>query len=276
MDGSHGTMRARLSVALITLNEEQNLPRTLASIRFADEVVVLDSGSTDSTIAIAQQFGATVTAQPWLGFAQQKNAAIERCTGDWVLSLDADEELTPELQRSMQQLLSSPAPATNAYRIGRRNMFLGRWMRHGGYYPDSKLRLFRREETNGFSTPRFAEREVHEVLTYDGPIETLDGDLIHHAYPTLSSYIEHMDRYSTLGAQLLIRHKRTSRNIFSFVGNVLCLPLLTIGYNYILRGGFLDGREGLLQHLYHAVYTSWKYAKAWETGRQSTPTTPAP
>jgi glycosyltransferase involved in cell wall biosynthesis len=91
MDGSHGTMRARLSVALITLNEEQNLPRTLASIRFADEVVVLDSGSTDSTIAIAQQFGATVTAQPWLGFAQQKNAAIERCTGDWVLSLDADE-----------------------------------------------------------------------------------------------------------------------------------------------------------------------------------------
>jgi hypothetical protein len=138
-------------------------------------------------------------------------------------------------------------------------------MRHGGFYPDAKLRLFRR---NASSTPQFAERPVHEVIPFDGTAPTLAADLIHHAYPTLASYIEHMDRYSTLSAPILVAKGRTSRSLPAFVAQVFLVPHLTFAQNYLFRLGFLDGREGFLLHLYHAIYTSWKYAKAWETGRR--------
>jgi glycosyltransferase involved in cell wall biosynthesis len=257
-----------LSVAIITLNEEANLGRTLASVSWADEIIVVDSGSTDRTAEIARGFSARVVEHLWTGFAAQKNFALSQCSGDWILSLDADEELTHELQFEMQNLLMSK-PTADAYFLKRRNLFLGRWIRHGGFYPDPKLRLFRRAAANFVSTPRFEERPVHETIVFNGISETLDYDLIHHAYPTLSTYIEHMDRYSSLGAELLIAKRRTSRNILSFLFNVWLIPQLTFIWNYIFRLGFLDGREGLLLHLYHAIYTSWKYAKAWERSRKS-------
>ncbi|MDE3104283.1 MAG: glycosyltransferase family 2 protein [Acidobacteriota bacterium] len=253
-----------LSVAIITLNEEENLARTLASVRFADEIVVVDSGSTDRTVEIAQSFGATVYSEPWKGFSAQKNSAIEKCSGTWVLSLDADEELTPELQTQLRLLLPSN-PKADAFMIRRRNLFLGRWIRRGGYYPDPKLRLFRRNTANFAPGARFAERPVHETITFIGELETLDCDLIHHAYPTLESYLEHMDRYSTLGAQILVSKGRTSRSFPAFVWNVAVSPAWTFVWNYLFRLGFLDGREGLLIHLYHSAYVSWKYAKAWRT-----------
>ena len=134
-----------LSVAIITQDEARNLPRTLASVSFANEIVVVDSGSTDATVAIAESFGARVFSRPWPGFAAQKNFAIAQCTGDWVLSLDADEELSPELCRQLSVLLPTNPPA-DAYFLKRRNLFLNRWIRHGGYYPDAKLRLFRRSQ----------------------------------------------------------------------------------------------------------------------------------
>lgn len=255
---------ALLSVAIITLNERNNLARTLRSVSFADEIIVLDSGSTDETVAIAQAFGAVVSVEAWKGFAAQKNSAIGKCRGAWVLSLDADEELSPELQAEIQTLLPTNPPV-DAFFLKRRNLFLNRWIRRGGYYPDPKLRLFRRDAV-AFDVP-FGDRPVHETISFDGDADTLDCDLIHHAYPTLESYLEHMDRYSTLGAQILLQKRRTSRSLPSFYWNVFCVPQLTFVWNYIVRLGFLDGREGLLLHLYHAAYVSWKYSKAWQAAR---------
>src|SRR5471032_2761918 len=154
-----------LSVAIVTLNEEAALVRTLASVAWAEEIVVVDSGSTDRTVEIARSYGARVIEREWPGFAAQKNFAIEQCTGTWVLSLDADEELTPELQLEIQTLVASD-PALDAFYLKRRNYFLGRWIRHGGFYPDAKLRLLRREATGG--TPKFADRAVHETIAFNG------------------------------------------------------------------------------------------------------------
>ncbi len=255
-----------LSVAIITLNEERNLERTLASVCWADEIVVVDSGSTDRTVDIARSFGAVVIERHWPGFAAQKNFAIAQCTGTWVLSLDADEELSPDLQSEIRALLPANPPV-DAFYLKRRNLFLGRWIKHGGFYPDSKLRLFRRAAASFSSGAAFEERPVHETVVFSGASQTLEADLIHHAYPTLADYIEHMNRYSDLGADLLLAKGRTSRSLVSFWAHVLYVPQLTFFWNYVLRLGFLDGREGLLLHLYHAVYTSWKYAKTWERAR---------
>jgi len=255
-----------LSVAIITLNEEENLPRTLASVAWAGQIVVVDSGSTDRTVEIARSFGATVIERPWPGFAAQKNFAIAQCTGDWVLTLDADEEVSPELQQQMRLMVAS-RPTADAFYLKRRNLFLGRWIRHGGFYPDAKLRLFRRCAANFASPPQFAERPVHEVIAFNGEAVTLDYDIIHHAYPTLSTYIEHMDRYSSLGAQILADKNKTGFGLAGFVARIAVVPWLVFLWNYFFRLGFLDGREGLMLHLYHATYTSWKYAKAWEKGR---------
>ena len=256
-----------LSVAIITYNEEANLSRTLASVRFADEIVVVDSGSTDHTLEIARDFQARVFSEPWRGFAGQKNFAIQQCRGTWVLSLDADEELSPDLQTQLRTLLPSNPPF-DAFYLRRRNLFLGRWMRHGGYYPDPKLRLFRRNAV-AFASAAFKERPVHETIAFDGAAETLDFDLIHHAYPTLESYLEHMDRYSSLGARLLLEQHRTGGSWLAFHWNVFLIPTFEFFRNYLLRLGFLDGREGLLLHLYHSAYVSWKYAKCWELGRRA-------
>lgn len=261
-------MQPLLSVALITHNEEKNLGRTLASVRWADEIIVVDSGSTDHTVDIARSFGATVIERSWPGFAAQKNFALAQCTGTWVLSLDADEELSPELQRQIRTLLASQ-PVVDAFRLKRRNLFLGRWIKRGGFYPDAKLRLFRRTAANFGSQPAFEDRPVHETIHFDGASQTLDYDLIHHAYPSLSDYLEHMERYSNLGAGLLVNKGRVSRSLPGFVSRVLLFPVLTFLWNYVCRLGFLDGREGLLLHSYHAVYSSWKYAKAWEMGRNT-------
>ena len=257
-----------LSVAIITLNEEANLARTLASVAWAEEVIVVDSGSTDRTIEIARSYGAIVIQREWAGFAAQKNFAITQCTGTWILSLDADEELCSDLQRQIRRLLPSNPPA-DAYYLKRRNLFLDRWIKHGGFYPDPKLRLFRRTAANFALTPQFQERPVHETISFDGAAGALDYDIIHHAYPTLSTYIEHMDRYSSLGADLLIHHGRASASRISFFTQIFVVPQLTFLWNYFFRLGFLDGREGFLLHLYHATYTSWKYAKAWEKARRS-------
>jgi glycosyltransferase involved in cell wall biosynthesis len=260
--------RSTLSVAIITLNEAGNLARTLASVRFADEIVVVDSGSTDRTVEIAKSFGAKVFTEEWKGFARQKNSAIDQCTGMWVLSLDADEELTSELQAEIRNMLEGDAPIrppVDGYRLRLRHVFLGRWMRYGGYYPDMKLRLFRRVTSSGAAY--FTDRPVHESVQVAGRIETMKQDFLHHGYPNLEVYLEHMNRYSSLGARIVAAKGKISRSWPAFCWNVALVPLLTFVWNYIFRLGFLDGREGLLLHLYHSAYISWKYAKAWRIGR---------
>lgn len=261
---AESSMSDTLSVAIITLNEEINLARTLASARFADEVIVVDSGSTDHTLEIARDAGARIFSKSWQGFASQKNFAIEQCSRTWILSLDADEELSKELQDEILALLRSK-PHVDAYMIRRRNLFLGRWIRFGGYYPDPKLRLFRRCPMKGVPPARFCERPVHETIIFDGTCGTLKHDLIHHAYPTIKSYIEHMNRYSSLGAQVVIDRGKTSKSWWAFQYNIVIIPFFTFIWNYVFRLGFLDGREGLLLHAFHSFYTCWKYAKAWYT-----------
>jgi glycosyltransferase involved in cell wall biosynthesis len=253
---SFHSMPGTLSVAIIALNEAANLPRALASVRFAQEIVVLDSGSIDETTEIAEQAGARLFEEPWKGFAPQKNSAIAHTTGDWVLSLDADEEVSPELAREIEALLAGN-PEFSAYRIPRLNHFLGRPLRHGGYWPDPKLRLFRR------GVARFEDRPVHETMLASCPVGRLRGPLIHHCYATLGDYIEHMNRYSSASAEMLVRSGRVSRSLSAFWWNAFLNPAATFFYNYFLRLGFLDGREGLLQHVNHAVYIHWKFAKAW-------------
>ena len=272
-----------LSVVIITFNEEANIGRTLASVQplvaeGKGEIIVVDSGSTDRTVEIAKSFGAKVFIEQWKGFAAQKNSAIDKATGDWILSLDADEEIDADLaselsgQRggdgstpyewclTMSRESSASSKADQAgFRIRRKNHFLGRWIKHGGFWPDPKLRLFRR------GRGRFEDRAVHEDILVDGPTKIIPrGALIHHSYPTLSDYIEHMNRYSSLGAEMVVAKGKVR---FSFV-NIVLRPLFTFIYNYFFRLGFLDGREGLPLHLYHAVYVSWKYSKAWELSRK--------
>jgi glycosyltransferase involved in cell wall biosynthesis len=264
--------RSTLSVAIVTLNEADNLGRTLASVRFADEIVIVDSGSTDRTVEIAGSFGAKVFSEEWKGFALQKNSAIDKCAGTWVLSLDADEELTAELRAEIQGMLEADAQMVqpvDGYRLRLRHVFLGRWMRYGGYYPDLKLRLFRRVTSSGAA--HFTDRPVHESVQVAGRVETMKKDFLHHGYPNLEVYLEHMDRYSTLGARIVAAKGKVSQSWPAFCWNVALVPLLTFVWNYIFRLGFLDGREGLLLHLYHSAYISWKYAKAWQIGRGAEP-----
>lgn len=253
-------MAHRLSIVLITLNEAHNLPRTLESVRGMGEIVVVDSGSTDATVELARDAGARVFVEPWKGFGAQKNAAIDHAEGDWVFSLDADEEVTPELRREIEALLEGE-PESAAYRVPRLNHFLGRPLRHGGYWPDPKLRLFRR------GAARFEERPVHETMQTAGPVGTLRGHLVHNCYPTLEDYVEHMNRYSTAGARMLVERGRAGRSWMWLVWNAVLNPAATFVYNYVFRMGFLDGRAGLLQHLNHSVYVHWKFAKAWAMAR---------
>lgn len=252
---------ATLSVVIITYNEEANLGNALESVQalvgdLGGEMVVVDSGSTDRTTQIAGSFGAKVFVHAWSGFAAQRNWALEQATSDWILPLDADEVVTPQLAEEIRQALASP-PQVNGYWLARKNHFLGRWMQHGGFYPDPKLRLFRR------GTGQFENRMVHEPLQVSGPTATLREPLIHNAYPTLEGYIQHMNHYSSLGAQMA----RNEGYRGLMLADVVLRPAATFLYNYVVRLGFLDGREGLLLHLYHAAYVSWKYAKVWELRR---------
>lgn len=295
----------QLSVVIITYNEEANIGRTLQSVQplVADdkgEIIIVDSGSSDRTVEIAKSHGAKVFIEEWKGFAAQKNSAIDKAKGKWVLSLDADEEIEPSLLEELTFLFQTPTTndnlnarlervkaltylstrqtrkqmrsmmkaqgnpdsffaEMNGYLVARKNLFLGRWIRHGGFWPDRKLRLFRR------GTATFEDRPVHEDIGLTQGISgQLRGSLLHHSYPTLRDYIDHMNRYSSLGAEMVVAKGKVR---FSFI-DIVVRPVFTFIYNYFFRLGFLDGREGLLLHLYHAVYVSWKYAKAWELSRQ--------
>jgi glycosyltransferase involved in cell wall biosynthesis len=261
-------MRKTLSVAMIAMNEEANLPRSLESVRWADEIIVVDSGSKDRTLDIAQSYGAKTSYHAFGGHGEQKNVAIGLCTSDWILLLDADEVLTPELQTEIRQLLSgeNSEPKYGAYWIPRLNLFLGRWIRHGGFYPDRKLRLFRR------GAARLSEGVgPHSTPQFDGPRGRLRHNMLHYAYPTFNLYLEHMNRYSTEIARLLVARGRTSHSWPAFLWNALLNPAATFLYNYIFRLGFLDGREGLLLHLNHSVYIHWKFAKANQIARDAPP-----
>jgi glycosyltransferase involved in cell wall biosynthesis len=250
---------------MIAMNEEANLPRTLESVRWADEIIVVDSGSKDRTLEIAQSFGAKTSYHAFGGHGEQKNVALDLCTSDWILLLDADEVLTAALQDEIRQVLAREdgrEPKYNAYWIPRLNLIFGRWMRHGGFYPDRKLRLFKR------GSARLSEGVgPHSTPQFTGPRGKLRHDMLHYAYPDMNIYLEHMNRYSSEIAVLLHNKGRDSKSLPAFLWNAVANPAATFLYNYFFRLGFLDGREGLLLHLNHSVYIHWKFIKAWWAGQ---------
>jgi glycosyltransferase involved in cell wall biosynthesis len=243
-----------LSVVLITLNAAAQLPDCLASVAFADDVVVVDSGSSDGTAALAEGYGARVVTKDWLGFGRQKQFAVEQAAHDWVLCLDADERVSPELAASLVRALQ--APAAPVYRMARRNRFLGRWLRHGEGYPDWSARLFDRRQA------RWSDDPVHEKLLHAASPGTLEGDLLHESAEDLGRYLDKQNRYTTLAAQELHRRGQSAGLV-----ELALSPLMRFVKFYLLRLGFLDGLPGLVHIAIGCMNSFTKYAKLIELRR---------
>ena len=250
-------MRAsRLSVTVITLEEAHRLRRCLESVAWADELVVVDAESHDKTVQVAREFTDRVMVRPWPGFTAQKNFALEQTTGDFILSLDADEEAAPELRDEIGTILAG-APAHDGYAVRRRNVFLDRWIRHGGLYPDWQVRLVRR------GRGRFVDRAVHESLAVTGTVGRLSSHLVHRSYEGVGDFVERANRYASLAAEQLVRDGRRVR-----AGELIARPLGRFLSMYVLKRGFLDGRRGLLLATLYAYYVFMRSAKAWEVTRR--------
>jgi len=246
----------RLSIIVITKNEAANIGACLDSVAFADEIVVVDDSSTDGTAAIASAKGARVLDRKFDGFGAQKAFALSQATGDWVLSIDADERATPALAAEIAQAMNDAG--VNGFEIPRLSSFCGRQMRHSGWYPDYVLRLFRRDKA------RFSDDLVHERIVCDGKVARLRNDLLHAPVARLEDALSRMDRYSTAGAAMTIaRGKRVG---FS---SGITHGLWSFFRTFILRGGFLDGREGFLLAVANAEGTYYRYMKAWLAGRKT-------
>lgn len=242
------TDRQPLSAVIVTLNEASRLEACLRSVAFCDEIVVVDSGSSDSTQDLARRLGARVIEEPWRGYGAQKQFAIEQAENDWVLCIDADERVSERLREAIHSVMQTPA--SHAYRFARCNRFLGRYLRHGEGYPDWSLRLFDRRHGHWSTDP------VHEKVLVDDTVATLQGDLIHDSAETLESYFAKQNRYTTLAAQdALARGKSAS------VPHLLISPALRFFKFYFLRGGFLDGVPGLIHILVGCTNSFAKYAK---------------
>jgi glycosyltransferase involved in cell wall biosynthesis len=249
--------KSQLSVAMITKNEAENLRDCLASVAFARQIVVVDSGSSDGTVRIASDFGCEVFEEAWLGYGPQKQLAINRCTAPWVLILDADERIPPETARAIAEATARrDGPA--GYNFPRRNYFQGRWIRHAGWWPDRIVRLFRRERG------RMTEAKVHEAVVVDGPVVPLDTPIDHLTESRLERILQKIDRYSTLGAQEAFSQGRTSTPAAALVR-----AQLTFLQGYLIRGGFLDGPQGLTLAVTDAVNKFFKYAKLAELNRRA-------
>jgi len=241
-----------VSVVIITRNEEDNIEDCLESVKWAGEVIVIDSESTDSTSAICEQYDVDFHTEPWKGFSRQKNSAIEKATREWVLSLDADERITPALKREIGVVLSGP-DRKDGYFIKRKNFFLGRWIKRCGWYPDYNLRLFRRERG------LFGVREVHESVDLDGSAGYLENPMEHHTYKSIEDFMGRLDRYSTLAARELLKENRTYG-----MHHIIFRPVYTFVNMYIMRSGFLEGYYGFILSVFYSFYTFSKYVKLRE------------
>lgn len=246
-------LKRPLSVVIITLNEQKNIERALKSVQWADEVIIYDSGSTDQTIPIATALGAKVTSGPWLGFGPTKRKAAELAKNDWVLSIDADEEVSPELAMEIQSGLAQFKPAT-AYRMPRLSYFLGRWIRHGGWYPDYQIRLFNRK------TASWSQSSVHEKIKAEN-YETLSNNLNHYVFKDIAHQIQTNNKYSTLLAETLLEKGRS----FSWF-HLMTKPAVKFLECYIWKLGFLDGWPGyvIARNASHSVFMKWSKLKELE------------
>lgn len=251
-------MNLPLSAIIITLNEERNIQQCLDSVRFCDEIIVVDSGSDDKTVEIATAFGAKVIAQEWLGYGPQKQFAVEQANNDWVLCIDADEVVSSQLALSITSL-DLTVRSTVAYKMPRKNHFLGKALHHGEGYPDLSLRLFHR------SNNRWSNDKVHEgVITLNGKADTLTGDLLHFSEETLSHYISKQNQYTLLQAQALFTQGKYCSPIKCFTS-----PFTRFVKFYFFRLGFLDGAAGFIHITIGCFNAFCKYAKLLELQRHT-------
>jgi len=249
--------RQPVSAVLITLNAASQLAACLRSVAFCDEIVVVDSGSTDDTVILAQNAGARIIQSEWRGFGAQKHFAVDKAAHDWVLCIDADERVSDTLRASIEQMLV--APANHAYRFARCNRFMGRYLRHGEGYPDWSLRLFDRRHAY------WSDTAVHEKVVTTTAVATLAGDLLHDSAETLDGYLAKQNRYTTLAAaEAIAAGKRAS------VAQLLLSPLVRFIKFYLIRRGFLDGLPGLVHILIGCGNSFTKYAKmrVFRAGKQ--------
>ena len=243
-----------LSVVVITRNEEANIARCLKSVSWADDIVVMDSSSTDRTVEIAKEHKARVFTVDWKGFGAAKQEGVDKSVGEWVLSIDADEEVSGQLTDEIRKAIEDNA--YNGYYIGRRTNFLGRWIYHCGW-SDSVLRLFKKE--NG----RFDGATVHERIVLDGEAGHLKGELFHYSYPTLESYFEKFNRYTTLGAQQALEQGKSANWL-----DIVIRPPVSFVKHYISKQGFRDGLEGFTISALSSVAVLVKYAKLRDLQRK--------
>lgn len=239
-----------LSVIIIAKNEEQMIRDCLESVSWVDEIIVVDSGSSDNTVGICKNLGAQVHVMDWPGFGPQKNRALNLVTGDWVLSLDADERVSSELRSEIQSAIANPGEAA-AFRIPRSSSYCGRIMRHSGWWPDYVTRLFKRGHA------RFSDDLMHERLIVEGKTATLKQPLLHAAFRNLEQVLQKLNDYSTTGAMMLYQQQRKAS-----LGIAICHGLWTFVRTYFLRAGFLDGREGFILAVSNAEGAYYRYLKA--------------
>lgn len=237
----------RLSVFVIALNQEANIGPCLESVSFADEIVVVDTGSSDATVDLARAHTDRVLTAPWQGFGPTKNFALDQTRSDWVFSLDTDERVPEALKDEILAVIASGGPL-NGYRVPRKNYFCGRWIRHLGWYPDYTLRLFRRGQG------RFGDRQVHEEVQVAGPVGTLKTPLEHYSYRSVGEYVSRMDRYARLAALELAKRGRRP-----FPGELFYRPFFTFLHLYFLRRGFLEGATGYDLAVLMSMYKFLKY-----------------
>lgn len=245
-----------LSVIIITHNEERNIRSCLASVSWANELIVVDSQSTDTTVLIAKEFTEKVFVTPWQGYSGAKKFALTKASHEWILWLDADERIVPELRDEIQSIILSKRSEPSAYEVARRAYFVGQWIRHCGWYPGYVLRLFRK------SSASFSSSSVHEYLEHSGSRGRLNHDLLHFTDDNLFHYFEKLNRYTTLAVNDL----QTNGRSFSLY-DLTVRPAFIFVKMYFIRAGFLDGVRGLLLSLYSAMYVFVKYAKLKEAQR---------
>jgi glycosyltransferase involved in cell wall biosynthesis len=247
----------RVTVTIITLNEAAHIADAINSAAWADEIVVVDSGSTDDTLAIARSKGARTETRAWTGYVDQKNFAASLASHDWIFSIDADERIPPALSSEIRTLLSTEPPR-NGYRVPRVTFHLGRWVRTTDFYPDYQLRLYHRRKG------RWQGRYVHESVTVDGPAGQLATELEHYSYRDLSDHLDRINSYTTLAARQMYESGRRARAF-----DLVLHPPAAFLRNYILRRGFLDGTAGLTLSIVNTYSVFLKFAKLWELQRCS-------
>jgi glycosyltransferase involved in cell wall biosynthesis len=246
-----------ISAIIITKNEEKNIRDCLESIRWVSEIVVVDAGSSDRTPDIAKEFTQKIFNRPWDRYGVAKNFGLARCTSEWIISLDADERVTAELQKEILEHMTSVDKSIVAMSMPRRANFLGNWINHSGWYPGRIIRVFRR------SAGRFTEERVHERLEVTGKTISLHSDLLHYTDPDLKHYFEKFNKYTSLAAEELVERK----NGFVLM-KMIVNPLWVFFRMYVLRLGFLDGIPGLILCVLSANYVFTKHAKHWECSMQ--------